>query len=237
MKIRGWVYIISNSGMPNLLKIGFSTKDPELRARELDSAGFPHPFKVEADFLVDNPRDVEQRAHSLLNHLREGKEWFRCNLSEAASAIKQSAEKIYLNESGQINVYSFNSENQNSPKTYDANKWRIKSCKKCKAFLHVTAWGKKYCYRCMGVSQLDLMGRDKAWFENKCSETGYIPEDIDPSEPNYHANKKRGEMTHCGGCGNPLLTISDGVPEECSYCKTGRFSDFQIWAKTPWKKS
>jgi hypothetical protein len=37
--MKGWVYIISNKAMPDLVKVGFSTKDPQLRAQEFDNAG------------------------------------------------------------------------------------------------------------------------------------------------------------------------------------------------------
>jgi hypothetical protein len=35
MAIRGWVYVIFNEAMPDLVKVGYSTKDPNLRAEEL----------------------------------------------------------------------------------------------------------------------------------------------------------------------------------------------------------
>lgn len=88
-KIRGWVYIISNPAMPNIYKIGFSTKDPELRAKEFNQTNSPHPYVVEYDALVESPRDMEQAVHKILNHKREGKEWFRCTLEEAVLAVRQ----------------------------------------------------------------------------------------------------------------------------------------------------
>lgn len=45
--MKGYVYIISNQAMPGIFKIGFTLKDPELRAKELDSTGVPYPFIVE----------------------------------------------------------------------------------------------------------------------------------------------------------------------------------------------
>jgi len=33
--MKGWVYVISNKAMSGLVKVGYSTKDPELRAAEL----------------------------------------------------------------------------------------------------------------------------------------------------------------------------------------------------------
>lgn len=49
--------------MPGLVKVGFSTKDPELRASELNNTGAPHPYVVDYDALVENSRDIEQRVH------------------------------------------------------------------------------------------------------------------------------------------------------------------------------
>jgi T5orf172 domain len=89
--IRGWVYVITNSSLPDLVKIGFSTKDPRLRARKLKNTGVPAPYIVERDFLVVSPYEVEQRAHEILEGKREGKEWFRCSVGEACAIIKRIA--------------------------------------------------------------------------------------------------------------------------------------------------
>jgi hypothetical protein len=91
MDTRGWVYVISNQAMPGLLKIGLSSKDPRDRARELDNTGCPHPYVVEYDVLVSSPRGVEQRVHTRLADKRDGKEWFRCSLQEAISAVEAVA--------------------------------------------------------------------------------------------------------------------------------------------------
>ncbi len=96
MSIRGWVYIIDNEAMPNILKIGYSTKDPILRARELAGTATPHHFRVVFDVLVEEPRIVEQAAHVILASKREGKEWFRCSQGEAIAAIRACAKTILL---------------------------------------------------------------------------------------------------------------------------------------------
>ena len=89
MGVRGWVYVISNKAMPDLIKVGYSLKDPDLRANELDNTGAPHPYVVEYEVLVYNPLEIEQRAHKELNDFREAKEWFRCSLGEAIDAIQK----------------------------------------------------------------------------------------------------------------------------------------------------
>lgn len=86
--MKGWVYVITNKAMPGLIKVGYSLKDPELRAAELNHTGSPHPYIVEYEVLVEEPRDVEQTVHGRLSDLREGKEWFRCSAEEATAVIK-----------------------------------------------------------------------------------------------------------------------------------------------------
>jgi hypothetical protein len=86
--VRGWIYVITNEAMPHLVKVGFSTKDPHQRAKELGGTGIPHPYRVAYDLLVYAPRDLEKRVHQKLADMREGKEWFRCSVAHAIEAIK-----------------------------------------------------------------------------------------------------------------------------------------------------
>lgn len=95
--MKGWVYIISNKAMPDMIKVGYSTKDPKERANELGT-GSPYPYHVEYEVLVDNPRKIEKLSHDILSFVNEGKEWFRCDISIALRAIKKACdgEKVYL---------------------------------------------------------------------------------------------------------------------------------------------
>lgn len=89
--MKGWVYVISNPAMPGLVKVGYSAKDPELRAEELNHTGSPHPYIVEYELLIEEPYHVEQRAHKYLHNVRAGKEWFKCSAEEAIATIQRSA--------------------------------------------------------------------------------------------------------------------------------------------------
>jgi DNA-directed RNA polymerase subunit RPC12/RpoP len=91
VKLRGWIYVIENRAMPGLVKIGFSTKDPALRAIELGGTGVPHRFSVVFDVLVLEPRDVERQVHRKLEAVREGKEWFRISATEAIQTVRSCA--------------------------------------------------------------------------------------------------------------------------------------------------
>lgn len=84
--------------MVGLLKIGFSTKDPEMRAQELDNTGCPHPYIVEYDVLVHDPYTLERLVHEHLRVHWEGKEWFRCSISEAIKVIRRVIGPGALNE-------------------------------------------------------------------------------------------------------------------------------------------
>ncbi len=92
---KGWVYVVSNKAMPNIVKIGFTTKPPEKRAKELGSEGSPYPYKVEYAALVDYPQSSEQRIHQLLAEHRENKEWFCCSVEKAIAAIRVESGVIH----------------------------------------------------------------------------------------------------------------------------------------------
>jgi ssDNA-binding Zn-finger/Zn-ribbon topoisomerase 1 len=94
--MKGWVYIISNKAMPEILKIGYSTKDPKLRAEELNHTGSPHPYVVEYEILIEEPYQIEQRIHKMLSATKEGKEWFRCSVKEATAAISLIAASSFI---------------------------------------------------------------------------------------------------------------------------------------------
>ena len=93
--MRGWVYLVRNKALLGLLKIGFSTKDPILRAKEFNGTGIPFDFEVVYDALVESPRDVEQQVHKSLEECREGKEWFKCEINEAIRQIRVASKKTY----------------------------------------------------------------------------------------------------------------------------------------------
>ena len=94
----GWVYILTNEAMPGLVKVGYTMKDPAIRAEELykDSktgavTGVPMPFVVAYKALVVNPYQVEQAVHKELESKRinNNREFFKCELSETIAAIQQ----------------------------------------------------------------------------------------------------------------------------------------------------
>lgn len=99
MELKGWVYVITNRAMPDLVKVGYSMKDPRLRAEELGHTGTPHRYEVRYEVLVAEPRAVEQSVHKALAASREGKEWFRCSVEMAVRAIREQVGSRAITES------------------------------------------------------------------------------------------------------------------------------------------
>lgn len=60
--------------MPELYKIGWTRKDPEIRISELYTTGVPTPFKIEYKQLVNNAPSIENKIHKLLNEYRVSNE-------------------------------------------------------------------------------------------------------------------------------------------------------------------
>lgn len=99
--MKGWVYVLSNESLDGLVKIGFSTKDPQSRAKELSGdTGVPTPFIVEYEMLVEDPHSCEQRAHDLLDDKRvnQRREFFHCSVNDAIESAKQCVDSEIIFE-------------------------------------------------------------------------------------------------------------------------------------------
>jgi len=99
--MKGWVYVLSNESLDGLVKIGFSTKDPQSRAKELSGdTGVPTPFIVEYEMLVEDPHSCEQRAHALLDDKRvnQRREFFHCSVNDAIESAKQCVDSEIIFE-------------------------------------------------------------------------------------------------------------------------------------------
>lgn len=90
--MKGWVYVISNRSIEGSIKVGFSTKDPKSRANDLGT-GSPTPYVVEYEALVENPKKIEKDAHIILAQYNHGKEWFKCSIDIAISAIRSACKE------------------------------------------------------------------------------------------------------------------------------------------------
>jgi hypothetical protein len=80
----GHIYIISNSNMPNLFKIGYTTRSVDERSKELSTpTGVPGKFEVVESWEVGGVAEMESTIHENLSEYRVDGEFFRF---ESASA-------------------------------------------------------------------------------------------------------------------------------------------------------
>lgn len=94
----GFIYILSNPAMPNLLKIGKSDRDPSaFRAEELYTTGVPQPFKVEYFAYVEDHHRLESILHTRFDKQRPNKnrEFFTVRVEEAVLVARQSSKILY----------------------------------------------------------------------------------------------------------------------------------------------
>jgi len=89
----GWVYVLTNADMPNLIKIGQSASDPDLRSNELFTTGVPSPFVVAYKGLYDDYARLERLVHADLAADRHNtqREFFRLDVKSAVAAIRRLA--------------------------------------------------------------------------------------------------------------------------------------------------
>jgi hypothetical protein len=87
----GYVYVISNPSLPqDLIKIGFTTRDPSERLKELDQAGLPTEYIEHYRIFTKDARQLEVRLHKhfATNRFREDKEFFKVSPHEVYQVLK-----------------------------------------------------------------------------------------------------------------------------------------------------
>ncbi len=89
---RGYIYVLANSAMPDLVKVGKTTRTPAERAAELSKVtGVPTPFIVVYEQLVDDCTTAEEFVHTMLQQKgyreSDNREFFRAPVSEVVGII------------------------------------------------------------------------------------------------------------------------------------------------------
>jgi hypothetical protein len=90
----GFVYILSNSAMPGMVKIGLTRNEAAARAVELSRAtGVPTDFELVYDELVNDCRAVERSLHKRFSEYRvnDRREFFRVPIRQAIAALQEEA--------------------------------------------------------------------------------------------------------------------------------------------------
>ncbi|MDC3316121.1 GIY-YIG nuclease family protein [Candidatus Thioglobus sp.] len=89
----GFIYVMSNPAHPGLVKIGQTSKDPELRRRDLSTTGVLEDFVLEYRVLTEDYDEIELEVHRQLidSRYRQDREFFEISPSEAISKIREVA--------------------------------------------------------------------------------------------------------------------------------------------------
>lgn len=92
---KGYVYVLVNSAMPGLVKVGKTTKRPSERALELSGVtGIPTPFIVAFEQLFEDCDEAEDYIHAELERkgFREAqnREFFRAQTSDVVRIVMQT---------------------------------------------------------------------------------------------------------------------------------------------------
>lgn len=87
----GYVYILINQSMPNIIKVGKTKRDSKLRAKELSNTSVPTPFTVAFEIFSDSMDDLERKMHEHLKDYRvaNNREFFRFPLIDAIKLLQK----------------------------------------------------------------------------------------------------------------------------------------------------
>ncbi|TBV74803.1 GIY-YIG nuclease family protein [Pseudoxanthomonas winnipegensis] len=85
----GYVYILTNTSMPGLIKIGKTRLNPEDRANQLQTTGVPRGFQVEYACRTTDPEAVEQAMHVAFGPRRvsDRREFFEIEPDQAIAVL------------------------------------------------------------------------------------------------------------------------------------------------------
>jgi hypothetical protein len=86
----GVIYILTNSVLPGLVKIGITDNNVEDRIRSLDNTSVPIPFECFYAAKVADPTRVERAIHEAFgdNRLRKSREFFRISPDKPKAIIE-----------------------------------------------------------------------------------------------------------------------------------------------------
>lgn len=86
----GYIYVLSNKGIPGILKIGYTDRSVQDRVREINSGtGVITPWYSVSYFHCKSPKHIETIIHQSLKSYRVNKEGFNVSLKQAEEVIKQ----------------------------------------------------------------------------------------------------------------------------------------------------
>jgi len=96
-RAKGFIYILSNTSMPNIFKVGYTQHTVSKRAKELSSnSSIPTPFIIEAEYpIYQYPHKVEKAVHNQLDPFRVSnqREFFKYPLDLLKNEVQEVIDK------------------------------------------------------------------------------------------------------------------------------------------------
>ena len=92
MSEAGYIYVMINTAMEGIVKVGRTTRDVHERAKELSAAtGIPTPFTVAYDAFFDDCVKAEEYVHALLEQrgyrISQNREFFSVPLNVVIKVV------------------------------------------------------------------------------------------------------------------------------------------------------
>lgn len=85
---KGYIYILCNSSFKKLVKIGYTSREPDIRAREL-SRSVPTEFCVVYNVFIDTDgKKIERKIHEKLKEFHVRGEFFQCSSKDAIHVVE-----------------------------------------------------------------------------------------------------------------------------------------------------
>ncbi len=104
-----YVYVLTNKSIPGMVKVGYTARTPEIRAKELSrSTGVPTPYRVERQYIFTKKTEAqkeEKRIHQLLQKKRvnNNREFFKVSPNEIDKIV--SGNITSGNDQGEIDSF------------------------------------------------------------------------------------------------------------------------------------
>lgn len=161
----GYVYILSNESLPNVLKIGYTQNSPYQRQAELYTTGLPTPFVVEKFFFVEDACVCEELVHIRLNRSRvsDDREFFKVEIDKATRVVEQAIddmrERLWSGNKNNLKNEAKNESIIVPQYTYNNPKFKelMKVLKENKKLLNVEEIAKELKISTIGVDKLLTM--------------------------------------------------------------------------------
>lgn len=86
----GWIYVLENEAIPDLIKIGCCEIDPQDIAEKLSkSDAIPLPYLVKYKALIIDPDKIEKIVYKKLESKKLERDFFKCKVDEAIQLIRE----------------------------------------------------------------------------------------------------------------------------------------------------